>query len=247
MLLLFGPAGVVLAASLLAVVVIAALRTVARDRVTWDALEGVMPPAGWEDDISAVRSALSIDRDVRTVSAHPENVRFPAEFRGRRWPVVVLRSDFAELLTPAQRRAVMAHELGHYLRYDLARRAVASIAIGVSAGYAASLAVEVSLAYFALLLPAPFLVFGAHRQCEFGADRVAVDATRDPQAVIQSIWQASMFEGQRLGKSATPQRAESRWESDDLLAPHPSPGRRQAAVERYWRHHQPSKMRRDTR
>lgn len=89
--------------------------------------------------------------------------------------------------------------------------------------------------WLALLALAPFLLFAAHRHCEFGADRLAVEATRDPQALIESIWKADAFEAKRRGKSPTPRQAVSRWDADDLVAPHPAPGRRQLAVERHWR------------
>ena len=227
--------GIILAVGVLAALVTTALRALALDRATWNALEGKSAPTGWSHDVDAIRQGLGIDRTVRTVSAHPEDVSGPAEMRGRRWPVLVLNSDFADLVSPNERRAVMAHELGHLRRYDRARRAVAGAVIGAGAGAIVWPAVEVSAYWLALLALAPFLLFAAHRHCEFGADCLAVEATRDPQALIESIWKADAFEAKQRGKSPTPRQAVSRWDADDLVAPHPAPGRRQLAVERHWR------------
>jgi hypothetical protein len=104
-------AGIIVAVGVLAALVTAGLRALALDRATWDELEGKSPPTGWSDDVDAMCRVLGIDRAVRAVSAHPEDVPGPAEMRARRWPVLALNSDFAEMLSPNERRAVMAHEL----------------------------------------------------------------------------------------------------------------------------------------
>jgi len=209
-----------------------------RDKSVWDAVADAAAPPQWNDDVKTMCEALAIQRTVLIVNAHPDTVSGPAQMHGRRWPVVVFNGDFVEGLPPNQRRAIIAHELAHLRRYDRMRRALAGVATGVVGGVALWLAFDVSIFYGLIILGLPFALFAAHRHCEFGADRLAVAATGDFQAVIDSVWAADKFEAQRRGRTPTPRVKASRWDANDLLAPHPEPARRERAIERYNQAHQ---------
>jgi hypothetical protein len=225
--LLLGGFGVLASAAVLGVLTLAASSVVGTDKRTYDAVHGITPPAGWAADLAAMKRTSEIASRVLVVSAHPDDVGGPAQMRGRRWPVVVINSEFAPMLSPSMRRAVIAHELAHLRRHDRARRVLGGAAVGLVGGAFVLAAREETAWALAGLAALPFVLLAVHRHCEFGADRMTLSATNDVEAVVDAIWAAATFEATRLGKPVTPRAQTSLWNSPDLLAPHPAPGRRE--------------------
>lgn len=177
-----------------------------------------------------VRDVCSLDFSRRTAEANAAVIGM-----GRSRRVVIADTLLAEF-TPGEVDAVVAHELGHHVHRDVQRLLLGNAVLIWAGLLVASLAAPAALpvlsvpslayvpGYPMLLFVAEvyFLVFSPllnwwSRQLESGADRFALQLTRDPTAFAAAM--------QRLGCQNLVELCPPRW-SEVLLATHPALQRR---------------------
>jgi STE24 endopeptidase len=177
-----------------------------------------------------VRDVCSLDFSRRTAEANAAVIGM-----GRSRRVVIADTLLAEF-TPGELDAVVAHELGHHVHRDVQRLLLGNAVLIWAGLFVASLALPRALpilsvpsltyvpGYPALLFVAEvyFLVFSPllnwwSRRLESGADRFALQLTRDPSAFAGAM--------RRLGCQNLVELCPPRW-SEVLLATHPALARR---------------------
>jgi STE24 endopeptidase len=177
-----------------------------------------------------VRDVCSLDFSRRTAEANAAVIGM-----GRSRRVVIADTLLAEF-SPAEVDAVVAHELGHHVHRDVQRLLLGNAVLIWAGLFVASVAVPAalpvlslpSLAYvpgYAVLLFVAELYFLVcspllnwwSRRLESGADRFALQLTRDPSAFAGAMT--------RLGCQNLIEFCPPRW-SEVLLASHPALQRR---------------------
>jgi Zn-dependent protease with chaperone function len=177
-----------------------------------------------------VRDVCSLDFSRRTAEANAAVIGL-----GRSRRVVIADTLLAEF-SPNEVDAVVAHELGHHVHRDVQRLLVGNAVLMWLGLFAASRLAPVALPILSLpnlayvsgypvllfvtelffVLVAPILNWWS-RRLESGADRFALQVTRDPGAFAAAM--------QRLGCQNLVELCPPRW-SEVLLATHPSLQRR---------------------
>jgi STE24 endopeptidase len=195
------------------------------DAATVERIHALVNRAG-----APVRDVCSLDFSRRTAEANAAVIGL-----GRSRRVVIADTLLAEF-TPGEVDAVVAHELGHHVHRDVQRlllgnavlmwvalfvaSRVASIALPVlslpSLAYVPGYPVLFFVVELFFLLMSPWLNWWS-RRLESGADRFALQLTRDPQAFANAM--------QRLGCQNLVELRPPRW-SEVLLASHPALHRR---------------------
>jgi STE24 endopeptidase len=184
-----------------------------------------------------VRDVSSLDFSRRTAEANAAVIGL-----GRSRRVVISDTLLAEF-TPGEVDAVVAHELGHHVHRDVQRlllgnailmwlglalaSRLAPAALPVlslpSLDYVPGYPVLLAVTEFFFLLASPLLNWWS-RQLESGADRFALQLTRDPGAFATAM--------ERLGCQNLVEQHPPRW-AEVLLASHPALHRR-IALARAW-------------
>lgn len=177
-----------------------------------------------------VRDVCSLDFSRRTAEANAAVIGL-----GRSRRVVIADTLLAEF-TPGEVDAVVAHELGHHVHRDVQRLLLGNAALMWIGLFVASRVEPMALPLLSLpslayvpgypallfvvelffLLTSP-LVHWWSRRLENGADRFALQLTRDPTAFARAM--------QRIGCQNLVELCPPRW-SELLLASHPSLQRR---------------------
>ncbi len=177
-----------------------------------------------------VRDVCSLDFSRRTAEANAAVIGM-----GRSRRVVIADTLLAEF-SASEVDAVVAHELGHHVHRDVQRLLLGNAVLIWVGLFAASLAVPVALPVLSLpslayvpgypvvlfvaelyfLLVSPLLNWWS-RRLESGADRFALQLTRDPSAFAGAM--------RRLGCQNLIEFGPPRW-SEVLLASHPALQRR---------------------
>jgi STE24 endopeptidase len=177
-----------------------------------------------------VRDVCSLDFSRRTAEANAAVIGL-----GRSRRVVIADTLLAEF-TPGEVDAVVAHELGHHVHRDVQRLLLGNAVLIWAGLFVASVAVEEALPILSLpslsyvpgypvllfVVELYFLVFSPllnwwSRRLESGADRFALQLTRDPGSFAGAM--------QRIGCQNLVELCPPRW-SEVLLATHPALQRR---------------------
>ena len=131
--------------------------------------------------------------------------------RTRRDARVVVTAGLLEMLTPAEVRAVVAHELEHIARNDFIVMTVAqSVPLVLYILYTWTRdrardgvgALAVSLGAYAAYIASQFVVLSLSRVREFFADQGAGDLTRDPNSLATALVKISYGMAPRSGQVA---------------------------------------------
>jgi STE24 endopeptidase len=195
------------------------------DTATVERIQAMVNRAG-----APVRDVCSLDFSRRTAEANAAVIGM-----GRSRRVVIADTLLAEF-PPGEVDAVVAHELGHHVHRDVQRLLLGNAVLIWLGLFAASVALEGALPLLSLpslsyvpgypvllfVVEVYFLVFSPllnwwSRRLESGADRFALQLTRDPSAFAGAM--------QRIGCQNLVELCPPRW-SEVLLATHPALQRR---------------------